>query len=106
MSAGQDPLLFAGEDAVLDSRQVDGDATKCRWPREGPSVCRDAAVHSERRVGIEIRRCPLGHKLTAPGALDFGAVGKPELIAYQLEALEDCEGLLGRPVRGQRERRG
>ena len=55
----------------------------------------DPAVHSERRVGIEIRRRSLGHELTAPSALDVEAVGKPELIAYQLEALEDCEGLLG-----------
>lgn len=52
-------------------------------------------THSERRVGVEIRRRPLGHELTAPGALDLGAVGTPELIAYQFEALEDCEGLLG-----------
>jgi hypothetical protein len=42
-----------------------------------------------------MRRCSLGHELTAPGTLDLGAVGKPELIAHQLEALEDCEGLLG-----------
>jgi hypothetical protein len=61
---------------------------------------------SERQVRIEISRCSLGHELSAPGALDLGAVGEPEVIAYQLDALEDCEGLLGRPVRRQRERRG
>ena len=75
-------------------------------PRGAICSLGDTAVHSERRVGIKIRRCSFGHELTAPGALDFQAVGKPELIAYQFEALEDCEGLLGRPVRWQRERRG
>jgi len=39
-----------------------------------------------------------GHELSAPGALDLQAVGKPELVAYQLDELEDGEGLLGRPV--------
>ena len=71
------------------------------------AICVDwalAAARSERRVGVEVGWCAIGHELTAPGALDVGAVGKPELLAHQLQALEDCEGLSGRPVRGQLER--
>ena len=58
------------------------------------------AARSERRVGIEVGWDAIGDELIAPGALDFGAVDKPELLAQQLEALEDCECLLGRPMRG------
>ena len=61
---------------------------------------------SERRIGIKVGWGAIGHEVAAPGALDVGAVGEPELLAYQLQALEDCEGLRGRPVRGQRENEG
>ena len=81
------------------------DMTKFRWPLAGPSVRWATPLgKSERQFGIEVGWCAIGHELTAPGALDVRAVGEPELLAHQLEALEDGEGLLGRPVRRQRER--
>jgi hypothetical protein len=35
--------------------------------------------------------------------LDLGAVGAPELVAHELDALEDGQGRRGRSMRGQRE---
>ena len=64
--------------------------------RQGVICCLvGGAGRSERRIGIEVVWDAIGDELIAPGALDFGAVGEPELLAQQFEALEDCECLLG-----------
>ena len=65
---------------------------------------------SERRVGIELGRRPVGNELFTPGLLDLWTVDTPQSLAQQLQALEDRQGLLRRPVprdecRGRRCRR-
>ena len=59
---------------------------------------------SERRVGIELGRRPVGNELFTPGLLDLWTVDTPQSLAQQLQALEDRQRLLGRPVRRQRRR--
>ncbi len=54
---------------------------------------------SERLVGIEVRHGP-GAELITPGLLNLGTVELPEGLAHDLQALEDGQGLLGRPVGG------
>jgi len=61
------------------------------------SVLRD--VSSERLVGIELRRLTVRHELLAPGLLHLRAVGVPQSVTQRLQALEDRQGLLGRPVK-------
>lgn len=63
-------------------------------------------VGSERLVGVELRRLAIWRELLAPSLLDLGAVGCPQCMAQQLQALEDGQGLLWRPVlRDERRRR-
>jgi len=68
-------------------------------PRGASCSC-GVAAYSERVAGIDGQRELLGRVLTSPGALDLWAVDEPELVAQQLEALEDGERLPRRPVRG------
>ena len=59
------------------------------------------AAPSERFVGVELRRPAVGHELIAPGLLDLRAVDRPQRLAQGLQALEDRQRLLGRPVQRQ-----
>ena len=59
-------------------------------------------ARSEWRVGVEVGRGLIGGELSAPGVLDLRAVAAPELVAHELDALEDSQGLRGRPMRVQR----
>ncbi len=92
---------------------LDGLATSSVAGRVSASSSSDEAVFSddasraapsERHVWIEVARdLPLGRDLIAPGALDVGPVGEPELVANEFDALEHRERLPGRPVRRQAE---
>ena len=53
---------------------------------------------SERLVGIELWRLTVRHELLAPGLLYLWSVGGPQRLTQRLQALEDRQGLLGRPV--------
>jgi len=57
---------------------------------------------SEGLVRIELGQRQLRRKLITPGLLHGRPVHRPQLLAQRLQALEDRQRLLGRPVRRQR----
>ena len=52
----------------------------------------------ERLVGIELRRWAIAHELLVPGLLHLCSVDGPYLLTHDLQAFEDGQRLLGRPV--------
>jgi hypothetical protein len=58
----------------------------------------DRDISSERFVGIELGRLFIRHELLAPSLLHLRTIRVPQRLTQQLQALEDCQGLLGRPV--------
>lgn len=63
-------------------------------PRGAICLSAGCCAGSERQFGIGVGWGSIGYELMAPGALDLRAVGKPELIAQELDALEDCQLLM------------
>ena len=64
-------------------------------PARGHLFVGRRATCLERGVEVEVGWDPIVDELMAPRALDFGAVGPPELLAQQLKALKDGERLIG-----------
>ena len=64
-----------------------------------------AVTLAERRVRIELRQILFGPQLSSSGLLHLRPVGRPERLGPGVQALEDGQRLLRRPMRWQQRRR-